>query len=406
MAPTQQTPYAHELSWPAGLMPFDAWDTSIQADPFPHYQWMRKNAPVMRAGTPIGDVWFLSRYADVLSAFRSPDAFSSVLDERAKLPVMLFVDPPEHERLRVLVADLFRPKSVARYEKQIRAIVQRAITGLLERGTADFVADFAIPVSMGTITGILGLRNADFSRVRTWAEQLSSYFGRITGRAPGSPGDEEGARALMELIVSSLQQAGDDGSMLGVISGLWRSGVLTDDEAMQFGVLLLNAGHETTTIMMANGLVLLHQRPDLWRRLRDDPAAIPAFVEELARYRGTLQRLGRRTTRDVEVAGHLIPANSHVRLLPGSANRDDARFPDGETFDMDRNTSGHLGFGHGVHACLGAWLARLELRIVFELVTQRIEKIDLVGPDAITPYAGGTMSNTGPHALAIRLTPR
>jgi cytochrome P450 len=406
MSAPLHTPYAHELAWPAELTPFDAWDTSIQANPFPHYAWMRQHAPVLRTATPIGDVWFLSRYADVLAAFRAPDAFSSVLNDQAKLPVMLFLDPPDHNRLRELVAHLFRPKAIAHYEAQIRAIAQRSIESLLDRGSGEFVSDFAIPVSMGTITSILGLRDADFSRLREWAEQLSSYFGRITGRSPGSPGDEEGARALMELITRSLIDAEDDGSMLGFISRLWRSGTLTDEEAMQFGVLLFNAGHETTTILMSNGLVLLQQRPDIHRRLRDDPAAIRAFVEELARYRGTLQRLGRRTTRDVEVAGHVIPRHSHVRLLPGSANRDEAKFPDGETFDIDRNTSGHLGFGHGVHACLGAWLARLETRVVFELVTQNIERIDLDGPDAITPYAGGTMSNTGPRALDVRITPR
>jgi cytochrome P450 len=150
----------------------------------------------------------------------------------------------------------------------------------------------------------------------------------------------------------------------------------------------------------------LAEQPHLIERLRKNPKEVSRFVEELSRFRAAPQKLARRTTEEVEVAGFRIPANAQVKLLPGSANRDEAKFPNGEVFDMDRDPTGHLGFGYGIHTCLGIWLVRVEARIVFSSLVNVISNIEVLRDIPIIPYAGGTLQFTGPISMQVRLTPQ
>jgi cytochrome P450 len=165
------------------------------------------------------------------------------------------------------------------------------------------------------------------------------------------------------------------------------------------------AGFDTTAILISNGFLTLAEQPHLLERLRTNPEDVGRFVEELARHRSAPQMLARITTEDVEVAGFRIPANSQVKLLSGSANRDDTKFPDGDTFDMDRDPTGHLGFGYGVHTCLGMWLARSEARIVYTSVANLVSNVEVAREIPIVPYTGGTFQFTGLSSMHVRLTP-
>jgi len=369
---------------------------------------MRENAPVLRTKTSLGEAWFLSRYRDVVGVLRNHKVFSSELYDPKKAPQVLFMDDPDHMRLRAAVAHVFTPKAVARLEEKIRNLAEGYFRPLLSSGVAEFVESFATPLTIDTIASLLGLPLSEADQFRRWSQDWGSYSGRLSGNSPGSPTDESGTMAFVEYMAKALEKVPAEGdSILSSIVRARAEGKMTDQEAKFFSLVLFTAGHETTTILMANGMIQLAEAPHLLSRLRDNPRDVPAFAEELARYKPPIHRLRRITTQEVEVAGHTIPARSHVRLLIVSANHDPEKFPNPEVFDLNRDTGGHLGYGFGIHSCLGAWLARLEARIVFELVAKTVSKIELY-PDpssAVVPFTGGSMSASGPKFLTLRLTP-
>jgi cytochrome P450 len=186
---------------------------------------------------------------------------------------------------------------------------------------------------------------------------------------------------------------------------MWKEGLLSEKEAKELCAFVFVAGHDTTTILLANAFRVFSEHPELLDRIRRNPDDAGLFVEELARFRGTVQRASRITTEEVEMAGVRIPAGAIVRLLPAAANRDSSKFPDGETFDLDRSTDGHLGFGHGVHSCLGAPLARLEVLVTVKLLAERLGSL-LLDPDKPIEYVrGNNLTNSGPEHLHVLLAP-
>ena len=401
-------PYAEELEWPEGLGPFDALSFPIQANPFPHFAWMREEAPVVRTRTSQADLWFISRYDDVMAALRARKVFSSSTIDPDVLPLLLLMDPPRHSRLRETVSRAFTPRAVSRLEDQIRDMVLRHFDPLLDRGGGDIVEEFALRLTIGTIGSLLGIPMTETARLKSWTDDLANYFGRLARLAPGSPHDEQGVGEFLEFLRSRLDHAaaGEEETVVANLGRLWKGGELRENDALHMCALLFLAGHETTTILIANGFLTLTEQPDLIALLRGDDSFLPRFVEELARFRAAPQRLSRLTTDEVEVRGYVIPKGSHVRLLPGSANRDSERFSDGERFDIGRDTTGHLGFGFGIHSCLGAWLARLEAQVAFEVAIDRLSSVALDRHVPILYYEGGTMSNTGPRSMRVALTAR
>ncbi|WP_430296901.1 cytochrome P450 [Sinomonas sp. B1-1] len=408
MLTTTLIPYSHELPWPEHLRPFETVDFEIQKDPFAHYAWMREHAPVLRTQTPARDVWFISRHDDVRAALRAPKVFSSAVVDPAPLVFLTLFDPPEHTRLRQVVASSFTPKAVAAFSDQVRGYAHGYLDELLAAGGGDVVEGFALRITMATISGLLGIPASDFDQMKAWSDDISSYFGRLARQAPGSEGDEEGAKAFFAYLLDNLDRArrDDTDSVGGNIARLLTEGVLTEQEAKHFCAFLFVAGHETTTILLANAFLRFAESPELLERIRRNPTDAAAFVEEMARHSGTIQRISRITTKDVEVAGVQIPAGEIVILLPGSANRDERRFADADRFDIDRDTNGHLGFGHGIHSCLGQHLARLEAGIGVELITQRLSRVELDPAHPIEFVTGGNLANTGPSRLVAKLTGR
>ena len=401
------TPYSHELKWPPHLRPFDPWDPEIQTDPWAHYTWMLEHAPVLRTQTAAGDAWYLSRYRDVQWVFRTPKLFSSQRLDPKMVPHLIVMDDPDHTRLRAVVAHAFSPKAVANIEDQVRGLAEGYFQPLVDAHGGEVIASVAIPLTMGTIASLLGLPLPDTEQFRIWLDDFGNYIGRVSGMAPGSPTDESGTMAFVAHMRKALDNAPVEGdSLLSCIARARREGNITEDETKYFGPMLFNAGYETTTHLIGNGIVLLAEMPHLLARLHEHPGDVPKFVEELLRFKSSIHRMRRSTTQDVEISGHKIPAGTNVFVLIAAANRDAEKFPNPDVFDMDRITGGHVGFGFGMHFCLGAWLARMEARVVFELVARTVSKIELY-PDArraIVPYVGGTGSATGAKSLTVRLT--
>jgi cyclohexane-1-carboxylate hydroxylase len=398
-----QASYSHELNWPAELGPYDAMSFAIQANPFPWFAWMREHAPVLKVRTPTADLWFVSRYEQVTRALRSPKQFSSSTVDPVGLPLLTLMDPPRHARVREAAARAFTPKAVARFENQIRELTARLLQPLIEEGGGSLIDRFAMPLTIGTIGSLLGVPTSRIDQLKRWSDDLNNYVGRIARNAPGSANDEQGYREFLAFMLSLLEAARPDDaeSVIGNLSRLWKSGGLSEHEATLFGAFLFSAGHETTTILIANGFRTLAEQPELLDRMRQNEGDITRFVEESARFRAAVQRLPRITTQDVDVGGYVIPKGASVRMLPGSANRDSAKFPGGERFDIDRDTTGHLGFGHGIHMCVGQWLARLEARITFEILARTVRRVEIDAREPILFYEGGTMSNAGPRAMKV-----
>lgn len=355
-------------------------------DPYPTYRWLRDNAPLYR--NEALDFFALSRFRDVVAASHDWETYSSAegttverMDARMfeLTPMMIFADPPRHDRLRKLVNKGFTPRRTAELEPFVRATVVRLLEPLVERGGGDFVQDFSTPLPMEVIFTVLGVPDADRVRLRHWMD-LSLERDRDT---PVIPARAMEAMAAMigywfELL-SDLRRHPNDGLIGALIEaevetedgGTTR---LTDGEIVGFCALLGSAGNETVTKLLANAIVLLARHPAEYAKILADPGRIPGAAEEVLRYTSPSQYQGRTVTRDVEWYGQRVPQGSRILMLTASANRDEREFADPDRFDVDRKVPIALGFGQGIHFCLGAALARLESRVALEEFTRRFPR--------------------------------
>lgn len=355
-------------------MELNPYDWQFHEDPYPVYRWLRRHAPVYH-NERLG-FWALSRHADVLAAFLDPAAFSSAegvaletsgAEARAAMS-FLAMDPPRHDRLRALVARGFTPRRMAALEPNIRFLARRYLAGFSERGACDFIDEFAGRLPMDVISEMIGVPAEDRETLRGWADtvvhrepgraevprrgleaaaQLFDYFRRHIERRRREPRDD---------LTGALLRAEVDGDRL------------SEEEILAFLFLMIIAGNETTTKLLGNALYWLWRNPDQRRRVVADRSCIPLWVEETLRYDPSSQIVARTTRRDVVLHGCRIPAGARVALLIGSANRDEAVFPEPDRYDILRDTRRSLAFGHGTHFCMGASLARLEARVSLEEV--------------------------------------
>jgi len=355
---------------------FDPLSADFFDDPYDTYRWLRDQAPVYyseRYG-----FWALSRYDDVVKAHRDWQTFTSTkgitLDQLAQTDIgslvtgsIIFMDPPDHERLRRMVSRVFTPKAVADLEPMVREIVAKYLDPLVGDPTFDLTADFAGPFPVEVISAILGVPAGDRQQIRHWTDEMLH-------REPGDPKPTQaGMEAalnqivyLYELAKEKRRHPTDD-----MLSGLVASG-LSNEEVAAFGGLLAAAGSETVTKLVGGGVVLFERNPGEWAKVLADPAgALPGAVEEVLRYWAPSQYQGRRSTKPSEWHGVTIPADEPVLLVTGAANRDEREYPDPDRFDIGRPLSLSVGFGHGIHTCLGAALARLESRVAFDEIGKR-----------------------------------
>ncbi|MGF6743749.1 benzoate 1,2-dioxygenase electron transfer component BenC [Paraburkholderia atlantica] len=397
--------YSHELDWPDGLEPFKVVDDGSQGDPYEHYRWMREHAPVLRCQSATSDVWFLSRYDDVYQAIRNPKLFSSEVVSPPPLTFLTLFDAPDHSRLRKVVQPSFLPLALDPFIDQIAQRAEDLLDAMIAKGGGDVVNDFAIPLSISTISTMIDVPNEDEEKMKFWSDETFSYFGRLARNAPGTGTDEQSAKAFFAYLKEAMERLAhtDSQSIGGHIARMWKDGLLSEKEAKELCAFVFIAGHDTTTILVANAFRMFAEQPNLLRRIRENPADAERYVEEVARYRGTVQRVSRITTEATTIAGVDLPKGAVVRLLLSAANRDSRKFADGETFDIDRDSSGHLGFGNGMHKCLGAPLAKLETLIATKALARKIGEIALDPARPIQYVRGNNLTNSGPEHLYVKL---
>jgi cytochrome P450 len=279
-------------------------------------------------------------------------------------------DPPRHTQLRHLVGKAFTPRRIAGLETHIRTIVDDLLDQSPETGPWDFVSGFAGPLPAIVIADMLGVRREDRDQFRTWSTTLIQSNPTRGEFGPGL----DAAAALYEYFTAFLDERRvhpRDDLMTALVQAEVDGQHLCEEELLGFCLLLLVAGHETTTNLLSNSAVILAQHPESRRQLADDPDLVPAAVEELLRYDSPVQGLARTLTRQVDLHGQRMKAGDTVLMLFGSANRDDHAFPDADQFDIDRVPERQVAFGRGIHFCLGASLARLEARIALQALLAR-----------------------------------
>ena len=373
----------------------DLFSPEFASDPYASYRALRELGPVH---DDVNDLWILSRHADVLEALHQPTAFSSEqgygqfmsgaigpgggssranvlgFDQMGGARVMIASDPPDHTALRRIVSRPFTKRRIAEWEGMARRLTADLVDDFHARirdgGTADFTRDIAIPLPVTLIAEILGIPPTQMHDFRRWSDalvgslaadidvarvgadlaEMFQYFWRIAEERRRDPGED---------LISAIAVATPDGEQLSTT------------EVVMFCVLLLVAGNETTTNLLGNLQHAFWDHPGEWRRLRDDLSLALAAVEEALRYCGPVQGLFRRTTEPAVLGGADIPAGANVAVLFASANRDAEVFEDPDRYVIGRPGGEHVAFGHGVHYCLGAQLARLETRVVLEAIAER-----------------------------------
>ncbi len=364
---------------------YSPYDYAIHEDPYPVYARLRAEAPLYH-NDELG-FWALSRHEDVTAAFRESSRFSSAdgvsLEPSASGPdaartmSFLAMDPPRHGQMRALVSRGFTPRRVLDLEPRIRALTLQHLEPALERGAFDFVADLAGKLPMDVVSEMVGVPAGDRDELRRLADLVVH---REEGVHDVPAAGAEAALALVgyyaDMVAERRAQPTDD-----LASALLDAEVdgarLSDEDVISFLFLMVVAGNETTTKLLAHAWFWAWRFPDQRATPFADPGRIDSWIEETLRYDTSSQMLARTATTDIALHGGVIPAGDRVLLLVGSANRDERVFPDPDHYDLDRDTSQSVSFGVGRHYCLGASLARLEARVALEELVRRVADYDI-----------------------------
>jgi cytochrome P450 len=363
-------------------------------DPFPFYRALRRWDPVHRG--PDGS-YFLTRYDDVVAVYQDHARFSS--DKRAEFapkfgdsPLyehhttsVVFRDPPDHTRLRRLFAPAFTPRALAALEPRVVRLVDTLLDRAAARGGLDVVDDFAAALPVQLIGDMLGVPSDERGPLRAWSLAILGALEPVAGDdrlAAGNRAVEEFKDYLRRLIGERRRRpSADPGEILGALLTAEDAGDrLTEIELLHQCIFLLNAGHETTTNLIANAVVALLEHPGEWARLRAEPALLPSAVEEFLRFQSPNQLGNRRVVAEAVVGGMSLPPGTLVTLGIGAANRDPAWFADPDRLDLGRRPNRHLAFITGIHACAGMWLARMEGRVAIGRLVARFERLRASAP--------------------------
>ncbi len=378
-------------------------DSGNRADPYPLYGEIRDRGPML---LPDINLAVFSRYADCYDVLRHPDSASdrlkSTVAQRAiaegeparplGTPGFLFLDPPDHTRLRKLAQQAFTPKVVKALQPDIAGLVDALLDKAAAKGHFDLIEDLAYPLPVAVICRLLGVPLEDepeFSHASALSARSLDPFITFTGDIPDDFDERMEAglwlrQYLRDLVARRRAQPGED--LMSRLIGAEEDGdQLTEDEIVATCNLLLVAGHETTVNLIANAALAMLREPRHWAALAGDPTRAPAIIEETLRHDPPVQLVARIAAEDLEINGVTVPKGDTAMLLTAAAQRDPAMYVDAEVFDPDRGAIKHLAFGHGPHFCLGAPLARMEAQLALTMVTERFPKARLAGPAQYKP---------------------
>jgi cytochrome P450 len=398
------------------VFPYD--DPAFVADPFPFYEALRGRGPVRRVVTARGvEAWLIARYEDGLAALSDP-RFSSDLRDATdtrlldQLPTteresfmrsMIRVGPPDHTRLRRLVSKAFTARRVVALRPRVQEIADGLLDAVLPAGRADLVADFALPLPVTVISELLGVPPEDRSGFQKWTDIMLAQHPDHLDKEVMDDAWRRMWSYLEDLLAAKRASPGDD-LLSALITARDAEGSLSEDELVSMAFLLLVAGYITTVNLIGGGVAALLANPAQLKLLRDDPGLLPGAVEEFLRYDGPVNPgIIRFPIEDVEIGGVTIPRGATVLIATAIADRDPEHFADPDRLDVTRTENAHLAFGHGLHYCLGAPLARLEGEIAIGTVLRRLPNLALAVPPSELEWQIASLR--GPKRLPVTFTP-
>jgi cytochrome P450 len=376
---------------------FNPWDESYRANPYPHYTALLSGPP--RLVDLMGPFALIARFADARATLIDHATFSSVPPKTAAFAEqyelfggesMLTSDPPMHTRLRRLVAHDFTPKRIRGLRPRIDAITADLLDAVERKGELDVIADLANALPVMVIAEMLGVPPEDYRRFKTWSDKVVE----ADNTPPGMPIPDDIKTAFGELNdyfraeIEKRRRAPGSDLVSALVAAHDQAEALSESELLQFVVLLLLAGNETTTNLIGNGMLALGRHPEQMAMLRAKPELLPRAIDEMLRYDGPVQSTFRTATRDCNVGGTEIKAGSGAFVIIAAANRDPAQFPNPDRFDITRESRDHLAFSEGIHFCIGAPLARMEGAVAIGALLRRFERLRLANPQAPLKYRG------------------
>lgn len=390
------------------------------ANPYPVYRRLRDEAPVLR----VGPLVVVSSYEHVQSALRAPDLFSSVRGTGSRVAIrstqldadgqrklrelvahehlwLVQMDRPDHTRVRALANQAFTPRRVAAMRDRVQAITDELLESADRRGSLDLVEEVSKPLPLRVIVEMLGAPAEQAEQIRRWSDEIGIMIGTDYSNVDSAYEALQSFRAFAAELIDDLRRRDDATDLFAALVSAEEGGErLSTDELVGMCVLLLFAGHETTTNLISNSVLSLLRHPDQLQVLRDDPALTFKAVEEFLRYSTSVHAIHRVATQDTEIGGVPVRAGDSVRLMLASANHDDRVFEDPERFDVRRaNAAKHLGLGFGIHTCLGAWVARLETDVAVTSLITRYPRLRLDGEVEQSP----NFLLYGPSAVPLAL---
>ncbi len=408
-----------ELDIPTTLAQLFAGTAAQIADPYPFYRRLRTEAPAIR----VGPVVAVSRYADVVAALRDTETYSSarlsgsrVRNLREKTPAeqsplledlishealyMNETDQPDHTRLRSIANFAFTPRRVKALRAQVQELIDQLLDAALVGGDFDLVQALAYPLPYRVICTLLGASTDREEDIRAWSAEIGRAIGTDYSNVDAAHHALDSFRAYLGELIEDHRANPRDDLLHALTAAESEDARLTKAELESMFVLLFFAGHETTTNLIGNSVVALCRNPDQAAVLRADPQLIGASVEEFLRYCNSVQFIHRTSTAPVRIAGLDVAPGETVRLMIGSANRDATVFDRAEELDVRRpKDPRHIGFGHGIHTCLGAWLARMEIELVLTTLLTRFRSMATSEPVHMRP----NLMLSGPETLPMRL---
>lgn len=386
--------------WPMRLLnpllgDFNPFLPEYRVDPYPVYRKLQAKHRAYPTTKLLSGTLLLLHYDDMVAVLNDPrfsvdrreaDVFKRLQPLRGLSPrfiegiqsALLMTDPPAHTRLRRLVNKAFTPRVVEGLRGRVQALVDELLDAVAARGEMEVIRDLAYPLPVIVIAELLGIPSQDRDRIKAWSDTLAVLLDplqAVDGLTPTERAYEEITAYMRPIFAARLVEPRDD--LISALVAVEDDGQkLSETELLSLSMLILGAGHETTTNLIANGVLALLRHPHQRRRLQDDPSLIGSAVEEFLRYDSPVQLTDRVATVDCEIAGHPVRRGGVVALLLGAANRDPSRFADPDRLDIGRRDNHHLSFGHGAHFCLGAALARIEAQIAIATLLRRFPDFD------------------------------